>query len=58
MKRPFIGHIVSGRPVTTRDGRAAGIVKKDPEDIKKELDAEREKAKRLMQERNEQQEKT
>jgi len=30
MKRPFVGHIVSGRPVTTKDGMKAGIVKGPP----------------------------
>ncbi|MGI6337876.1 MAG: hypothetical protein ACOXZV_00670 [Bacteroidales bacterium] len=31
-KRPFVGHIISDRPVTVQEAKKAGLIKKDPED--------------------------
>jgi len=33
-KRSFVGHIISGGPVTVQEAKKAGLIKKDPEEKK------------------------
>ena len=30
-KRPFVGYVISGQPVTIQEVKKSGIIKKDPE---------------------------
>ena len=30
-KRPFVGHVISEKPVTVQESKKAGIIKPDPE---------------------------
>jgi len=31
IKRPFVGHVISEKPVTIQESKKAGIIKPDPE---------------------------
>jgi len=48
MTRPFQGHIVEGRAVTTKDGMKAGIIKSEPKETTKAELEELEKTQEMI----------